>query len=320
MTTASRLTHRNKPLLGVYTGAADDSGTPDTFNPPLTYNQYATQQFASVITATGRTPRLFNVYIDESMADTQWVSSNQYIIDSWAANSWMNNLIPLLAMPMSSPSDSSANAGFLKITSGSLDTTFNTIWQNWVNAGHKLIYIRPGWEFNGTWQPWSVTSANNANYIAAFQHMAALAHAFANATIRVVWNPNVGNNGAVATASSYPGDVAVDIHSIDGYGPPFDGGDPPNDAAALPSWTYPNAMAFAAAHGKPFSISECGCLDTTYIGLLSAALAASPAPLAFLSLWNVNDASANLSWSNVSDGLPAVLAAWKALIIKFCSP
>jgi hypothetical protein len=66
---------------------------------------------------------------------------------------------------------------------------------------------------NGDPSSWSVTGSDLGDFIAAFRHIADLAHAFTGATIKVDWSPSADpdNASAVQYQDLYPGDLYVDV-------------------------------------------------------------------------------------------------------------
>jgi hypothetical protein len=166
------------------------------------------------------------------------------------------------------------------------------------NQGFRKLYLRIGWEQNGNWYGWQVRSeAARAAYIAAWQHVATLAHNYAIAygmTIETVWSPTASYaNYGIGEESSYPGDGYVDIVAPTAYSPIwnatrssdktayYDWGSGRSvsltDWLANPvnrrhvwdypaadywnparGWGIPAAISFALAHGKPFGFSEAG--------------------------------------------------------------
>jgi hypothetical protein len=166
------------------------------------------------------------------------------------------------------------------------------------NNGFAKIYLRIGWEQNGNWYGWRVRNeATRAAYVAAWRHVADLAHAYgaANAmVIETVWSPSASYaNYGLGEEASYPGDAYVDIVGPDAYSPVWtvtrsvDGtgyydwasgstvtlaewlANPVNrrriwDYPAADYWNstrgwgLPAALAFARAHNKRFAFSETG--------------------------------------------------------------
>jgi hypothetical protein len=129
-------------------------------------------------------------------------------------------------------------------------------WINRYSTGDE-IYIRPGWEFNGNWMPWSAKGHEQA-YIDTFRQFV---DTFRSVSDRFVfeWNVNNGDYG-MNPATAYPGDGYVDIIGMDFYHDPAWPKDP------LPAWSNmvnrPYGLKwledFADLHGKPTAYSEWG--------------------------------------------------------------
>lgn len=284
-------------LLGTYVGVPDS-------NPAAGAD--VTQQYNSFVSAMGQTPGVMDSYVDTTLPASQWVSDSQWLADSWKANPWSAGLTPIVGLAMATEGED-ADQSFKNISSGSEDSVFQGIFQAWANDGYNQFDIRPGYEMNGNWMPWSVTSGNVADFNAAFQHIANLAHTFNGASIQVVWNPNVGST-PVPVSDLYPGDQAVDIVGLDTYGPPVDNGDAPGNTSSDPyTVTLLNSIAIANAHGKQFAIPETGGTDPGFAAAMGDTIAKSKANLAFFNIWDINDQSGHLSWSDQ----PAVASAWK---------
>lgn len=166
------------------------------------------------------------------------------------------------------------------------------------NKGFRKIYFRIGWEQNGNWYGWQVRSeATRVAYIAAWRHVANLAHAYANThgmTIETMWSPSASYaNYGVSEESSYPGDEYVDVIAPTAYSPVWNPtrsrdktayhdwssglnvslaqwlANPVNrrltwDHPAADYWNpkrgwgLPAAISFALARSKRFSLSETG--------------------------------------------------------------
>jgi hypothetical protein len=98
------------------------------------------------------------------------------------------------------------------------------IFEAFKNTGFRKIYLRIGWEQNGNWYGWQVRSeATRAAYIAAWRHLANLAHSYANSNgmvIETLWSPSASYaNFGMSEESSYPGDAYVDIIAPTHYSP-----------------------------------------------------------------------------------------------------
>ena len=60
-------------------------------------------------------------------------------------------------------------------------------------TGEGDAILRLGWEFNGTWYPWSVTNRTDAaHFVGYFRHIVSTMRAVPGADFRFVWNADVG--------------------------------------------------------------------------------------------------------------------------------
>jgi hypothetical protein len=289
--------------LGTYVGTFDNTNSGAQAAVDQQYHQFAG--------AMGQSPKLINTYIGNSTPESQWVQTAQWAANSLKADPLTANATPVIGLPMASTGET-ADQSFKNIINGSEDAIFKGIFQAWVNAGYTGLYIRPGFEMNGTWDPWSVTAADAADYIAAFQHIAALAHAFSGALIDVVWNSNVGST-PVPYAQLYPGNTAVDIIGLDTYGAPVNTDSSPTDNSTSPTdFTLLDALALAKANGKEFALPETGGTDAAFPPALASTIAASGVQVAFVNIWDSSGDYGNLAWSDD----PTVSAAWAAAFKK----
>ncbi|OYV35915.1 MAG: hypothetical protein B7Z80_17065, partial [Rhodospirillales bacterium 20-64-7] len=297
------MTSTNMTLqLGTYVGVPDNSNS--------AAEAAVAQQYNSFTAAMGQNASLMNTYVDDSLPESQWVSDAQWEASSWTAQGWSQALTPVVGLPMASQGEN-ADQSFKNIASGSEDAVFNGIFQAWADAGYSHFMIRPGYEMNGSWMPWAVTSGNAADFVSAFQHIASLAHSFSGASIQVVWNPNIGPI-PVPVAQLYPGNSAVDVIGLDTYGAPVDTGASPGNTSTDPSTlTLLDTLSLAKANGKPFALPETGGTDASFPTQLASTIAQAGVPVAFMNIWDINDQSGNLSWSNPSDGTAATASAWK---------
>lgn len=212
-----------------------------------------------------------------------------------------------LSLPTSNPnrgkySEAAAIRMMNEIASGKYDGGTYRVWpaifDAYRDAGFPKIYLRIGWEQNGNWYGWQArTPAARDAYIAAWRHVANLAHSYAAASgmiIQTVWSPAASYaNYGMSEEATYPGDAYVDIVGPTAYSSIWNATRDVNRTAyydwstkqsvALPqwyanaanrkhSWDYPAsdywngkrgwglpaALAFAAAHQKPFGLSETG--------------------------------------------------------------
>jgi hypothetical protein len=130
----------------------------------------------------------------------------------------------------------------------------------------NIIYgIRIDHEFNGTWEPFGPFGGagqliDAATWIAGWRHMAqAIRTALPN--VKIIWNPNIGQNNPYPY---YPGDDLVDVVGFDAYTQPaFSGG-----LTSMQMWqeylngqggnNFTTLAAFGVAHNKPLCFPEWG--------------------------------------------------------------
>jgi F5/8 type C domain/Glycosyl hydrolase family 26 len=188
------------------------------------------------------------------------------------------------------------------IANGKYDSGAYRVWPAILDAyrenGFHKIYLRIGWEQNGDWYGWRARStASRDAYIAAWRHVANLAHTYAvthGMIIETVWSPSASfANFGLGEESTYPGDAYVDIIAPTGYSSIWNATRNADRTAWYDwstrqsvtleqwyanavnrkhSWDYPasdywnptrgwgisSAIAFAMSRNKPFGLSETG--------------------------------------------------------------
>jgi glycosyl hydrolase family 26 len=153
--------------------------------------------------------------------------------------------------------------------SGSYDTRWRDqllqLKASWGARAAANMYIRFAHEFNGNWYPWTVTDANKANFITAWQRFYGLVQThFPGA--KTVWCPNPASSytytGGTGIGGLYPGDAYVDVVATDWYNqwPHTTTAAAAQVAAEQTQDGGPSGVesyrAFAEAHGKPFALGE----------------------------------------------------------------
>lgn len=107
--------------------------------------------------------------------------------------------------------------GSLALTArGAGDTAYTALFRELAAArpGDPEIWIRPGWEFNGNWYPWSA-GGKEEEYRAAFRRVAGLGRAV-DRRFRFIWGWTYGSHMG-DPMRAYPGDDAVDYFGNDVY-------------------------------------------------------------------------------------------------------
>jgi hypothetical protein len=134
------------------------------------------------------------------------------------------------------------------------------------------IYLRSGWEFNYSGQPW-FSGGREALFVQAVRRFVGIMRSV-SPRFRFVWCPNVHIEGQNPELS-YPGDDFIDVVSMDFYvWKGFDG--PPEEA-----WKYYRFASggyglqwmvnFARSHGKPPAVDEWGVMFNGYESFIALA-------------------------------------------------
>jgi hypothetical protein len=275
---SSALAQNTLAPLGVYLDGQPNGN--DTAAEAYFEKEYA----AFVNIMGGARPGFYNAYTDFSQDPSQWGASASW--GAWSAartgNSFIgpgSGTVPVVGVPMADPTFQYGSIdGFYKqVISGQLDASYTAIVDAWASEGYKTAEFRIGYEFNGSmaWTP-PANGSNNADFVAAWQHIANLVHAEGakdGIAAKTVWDPATSNGSSYDVQTLYPGDQYVDVISTDVYG----GG-------------VPNNLVDFATGGTT--------VDATY-----AAWAAQPANLAHYYLYS------NFTLGNFTPGLGATTAS-----------
>jgi hypothetical protein len=143
---------------------------------------------------------------------------------------------------------------------GAYNQYFTTLGKNLVSDKEGDAILRLGWEFNGNWFPWSVSSAADAaNFVSFWRQIVTTMRAVPGAKFKFLWNPNSGSPTPYTAAQAYPGNAYVDYVGTDVYdnfwGKPFT----PTAAwvhQLVEQWGLDWLSAFAVEHNKPIAIPE----------------------------------------------------------------
>ncbi|RYF02426.1 MAG: hypothetical protein EOO77_32675, partial [Oxalobacteraceae bacterium] len=177
------------------------------------------------------------------------------------------------------------------------------------------IYIRAGWEFNGSWMPWAAEGHEGA-FIKSFQNLVDTFRSVSD-KFKFVWDVNESDSTYNPT-KAYPGDKYVDVVGMDTYyNTAWDSTNP--HAAFQHNVKAPYGLQwqqdFAAAHGKATSISEWGVMTNEagpYIQALTKWM--SDHNMVFQNYWDSNaDYSGLLSNGQNPDAGVALKQAFAAL-------
>ncbi len=230
--------------LGVYAGAANVSGV------------------AGFGAATGTHPAYASDFLP---GNASWTGMTDAGALSWMLGKWRGSGYTLvLGVPMI-PTDGNGNPqGTLAGgAAGQYDGAFVTLANSLVSAGEANAVLRLGWEFNGTWFPWTVSNdADAANYAAYFRNIVNAMRSVSGQAFRFMWNPNSGDaKWSYSPGAAYPGSAYVDYIGTDVYDACWCSPFTPQTAwtAQLTSaWGLDWLAGFAAAQGRPIAFGEWG--------------------------------------------------------------
>ena len=152
------------------------------------------------------------------------------------------------------------------------------------------IYIRTGWEFNGSWFPWAA-NGKTQDFIGAFRQFVAAYRSVSNRFV-FEWNVNIADGGPDPT-SAYPGDDYVDIIGMDFY---WDTKWYPADPAKAWNQMLKSKYGlqwhqnFAAAHNKRTAYSEWGVMSDNASFIQNANAWFASHDVVYQTYWNSNSA------------------------------
>ena len=201
------------------------------------------------------------------------------------------------------------------------DGTYNTYWRQFgrviTSYGLGNSIIRLGWEFNGGWYVWKATQP--ATWAQCWQQIVTSARSTAPG-LRWNWNVNRGvTSGLADPTQAYPGNAYVNMIGVDSY-------DMWPTARTAAGWRVQlNGvqglnywLAFAEAHGKPFSVPEWGNVTTgssaggdspQYVRDMRGFFEANASHLAYESTFQGTTVGGNYG---VGTSVPNAAAAYKA--------
>ncbi len=234
------------PLQGVYVGAADPTG------------------IASFARTTETSPTIASDYLPMNDGWTGMDGAGGSL--NWMVEPWDGSGYTLsLGVPMIPDNSSGTAVGTLaQGATGAYNSYFVTLAQTLVAGGASHAYLRIGWEFDGSWFPWSATSSGaEASYAAYFQQIVTAMRSVPGEAFQFVWNPDAVafTESGDSVQAAYPGNAYVDVIGLDAYDQTWATLQTPANAwssTLLPALTA--AQKFASSLGKPLALPEWGVI------------------------------------------------------------
>jgi len=275
---------------------------------------------AQFATTTGTHPTLASDYL---LRTDGWNGmdgaggSESWMLSQWAGTGYRLVLgVPII------PGGSGATLA--QGATGAYNAYFTTLAQTLVNGGAANAVLRLGWEFNGDWYPWSVSSdADAQNFAAYWRQIVDTMRAVPGAQFSFLWNPNNGSSSSWNLELAYPGSAYVDYVGSDVYDEYWGSDFTPQASwsnAVNQTWGLNWLVNFAAAQNRPIAIPEWSVTvrsdgyglgdDPYFIDQFSAWIAANN--VAFTNIFSYNDTAGGQD-NDLTDGqFPNALAAFLA--------
>ena len=192
--------------------------------------------------------------------------------DSWTAMTGADWLIDAhrgspYQLELSVPMLPRSGASLAECATGSYNQHWRAIATKLIGAGLGSTTIRPGWEFNGSWYPWSAKGEVGA-YVGCFRQLVSTMRSAAP-DLSFSWTVNNGSN-AMRADEAWPGPSYVDVIGVDIYDydyrwyPPKPGVGWDQSRREVWKWALEGDRglrywaAFAAARKKPLAMPEWG--------------------------------------------------------------
>ena len=232
----------DRTILGAYIGDPGDPHSP--WEPNL-------RTFTSAI---GQPPRIVLQYTDYNYVDWKDLErlASGTLVPNMRRSSELKDMVPMIGLFLATKATNAATS-YANLAAGKYDSYLVGFVNAYKKGGFKQIYLRPGWEMNGTWYPWLTNTPElQSAFVSAWRHLYKVVKSVAGINVTVIWNPTANTSDYM---SIYPGDSYVDMIGIDTGGYYF-----ANVASDQPLDTQTFSVATAAQmcreRNKPMSFPE----------------------------------------------------------------
>ncbi len=229
-------------ILGAYIGNPGDPASP--WEPIL-------RAFTS---AMGQSPKIVLQYTDFSYVDWKDLErlARGTLVPNMKRSAKLKGMVPMIGMFLATKTTKAATS-YANLAAGKYDRDLIGFVNAYKNAGFKQIYIRPGWEMNGTWFPWLTNTPQlQSGFVSAWRRLYTVVKSVPGINVTVIWNPNANTSGWM---SIYPGDSYVDMIGIDTGGYYF-ANIPSEQPLDTETFSVATAAQMCRERGKPLSFPE----------------------------------------------------------------
>jgi hypothetical protein len=136
-------------------------------------------------------------------------------LSSWSGTSDQMVIgVPMVALNGSGRPENTLAQG----AAGNENANFVAIAKNLVALGFGSAILRPGWEFDGPWFPWTVqNNADATNFATYWQNIVTAMQSVPGANFTFLWGPAGFQTLSWNINNAYPGHAYVDYVSLDVY-------------------------------------------------------------------------------------------------------
>jgi hypothetical protein len=229
-------------LLGAYIGDPGDPHSP--WEPNL----------ITFTSAMGQPPKIVLQYTDFNYVDWKDLErlASGTLVPNMKRSAKLKDMVPMIGLFLATRATNAATS-YTNLAAGKYDSYLVGFINAYKKAGFTQVYLRPGWEMNGTWFPWLTNTPElQRGFVSAWRRLYTVVKSVTGINVTVIWNPTANTSDYM---SIYPGDRYVDMIGIDTGGYYF-----ANVASDQPLDTQTFSVATAARmcreRNKPMSFPE----------------------------------------------------------------
>jgi hypothetical protein len=239
---SSRAPAPDQTILGAYIGAPGDSSSPWE------------DRLRTFESAMGQSPAIVLQYTDFSYTDWKDLGrlASGTLVPDMKRSSKLKGMVPMIGLFMATNTTNAATS-YARLAAGYYDRYLIEFIDAYKMGGFTQIYLRPGWEMNGTWFPWRTNTPQlQSAFVRAWRRLYTVVKSVPDIKVTVIWNPAAATQNWI---NLYPGDSYVDMIGIDTGGYNFAKVDS-NQPLDTQTYSVATAAQMCLAHSKPLSFPE----------------------------------------------------------------